>query len=354
MPEFGLAGAETMCENLTYELCKLGHDVTVISMYEYHSSITERLEKAGVDVRYLHKKAGIDLSMIGKIRRILSETKADVVHTHRYCAQYAIPAAIFAGVKHRVHTVHNVAEKENGKLARKLNKFFFKHFHVIPVALSELIRDTIVEEYGIEKCRIPVILNGIDLSRCILKDNYDYVGNFKILHIGRFSEQKNHIGLLQAFQIFHEKHSDSELWLIGDGEKRAETEKYVADNDLIPYVKFLGLQNNVYHFLHDADMFTLPSNYEGIPMTLIEAMGTGLPIVATAVGGVPDMLDRNSAILTNVDSKEIADAFEKYYYDENLRSKHGTEVTSHAKAFSSETMAEEYLKIYKTNGVNYE
>ena len=50
MPEFGLAGAETMCENLTYELIKLGHDVTVISMYDYHSAITERLEKSGIDV----------------------------------------------------------------------------------------------------------------------------------------------------------------------------------------------------------------------------------------------------------------------------------------------------------------
>jgi len=354
MPEFGLAGAETMCENLTYELCKLGHDVTVISMYEYHSSITERLEKAGVDVRYLHKKAGIDLSMIGKIRRILSETKADVVHTHLYCAQYAIPAAIFAGVKHRVHTVHNVAEKENGKLARKLNKLFFKHFHVIPVALSELIRDTIVEEYGIEKCRIPVILNGIDLSRCILKENYDYVGNFKILHIGRFSEQKNHIGLLKAFKLFHDKHPDSELWLIGDGENKTEIEEYVNDNALMPYVKFLGLQSNVYNFLHDADIFTLPSNYEGIPMTLIEAMGTGLPIVATAVGGVPDMLDKDSAILTNIDPKEVFVGFERYYLDKELRCEYGRAASNRAKDFSSMTMAKEYLKIYKTNGVNHE
>ena len=57
-------------------------------------------------------------------------------------------------------------------------------------------------------------------------------GNFKILHIGRFSEQKNHIGLLKAFKLFHDKHLESELWLIGDGEKRAEIEKYVKENSL--------------------------------------------------------------------------------------------------------------------------
>lgn len=346
MPEFGLAGAETMCENLTYELIKLGQDVTVVSMYDYHSAITDRLENAGVDIRYLSKKSGLDLSMIPKMKKVFKETGAQVVHTHRYCAQYAMPAAMLARVPIRVHTVHNVAQKENGKFARKLNKFFFKHCRLTPVALSELVRDSIVEEYGIKKDKIPVILNGIDLSKCIPKENYAVNGNFKILHIGRFSEQKNHIGLLKAFRLFCSKHSDSELWLIGDGDKKAEIEDFVRENGLEANVKFLGAQSNVYGYLHDADIFTLPSNYEGIPMTLIEAMGTGLPIVATAVGGVPDMLDGDSALLTAVDTDEIADAFEKYFLDEALRRQHGTNAKKRSVTFSSAKMAEDYQAVY--------
>lgn len=347
IPNFGIGGAEIMCENLTYELKKLGHDVTVISMYDYHSAITDRMEKAGIDIRYLNKNSGFDISMIRKIKKILKEVGADAIHTHLYCTKYAVPAAIMAGVKHRIHTIHNVAEKENGKLARKLNKFFFKHCGVIPVALSERIKDSIIKEYGIDKERIPVIYNGIDLTKCQPKTDYSVDGNFKILHIGRFSEQKNHIGLLQAFKLFHENHSDSELWLIGDGEKKAEIEKYVAENNLTSSVKFLGLQSNVYGYLHDADMFTLPSNYEGIPMTLIEAMGTGLPIVATAVGGIPDMLSNNkNALLVDISFEEIANAFEQYYLDENSRKNHGQHVKERSYMFSSVTMAKEYLKIY--------
>ena len=347
MPAFGLAGAEIMCENLIYELVKLGHNVTVISMYDYHSAITERLEKAGVDIRYFGKKSGFDFSMYNKMRRLLKEIKSDVVHTHLYSAQYAIPAAILAGVKHRVHTVHNVAEKENGRLARRLNKFFFKHCHLIPVALSELIRDSIVKEYKIENERIPVIYNGIDLSKCQPKTDYSVDGNFKILHIGRFSEQKNHWGLIKAFNDFNGKYPDSELWLIGDGEKKPEIEKYVKDNNLTSKVKFLGLQSDVYTFLHDADIFTLPSNYEGIPMALIEAMGTGLPIVATAVGGVPDMLNDENSLLVQTDVKKISEAFEKYYLSEDLRKLHGQTARRNANKFSSKTMAEEYCKIYR-------
>ena len=346
IPMFGLAGAETMCENLTYELVELGHKVTVISLYDYHSAITERLENAGVDIRYLGKKRGLDLSMIRKIKRVLKDTKADVVHTHLYSIEYAVPSAILAGVKHRVHTVHNVAEKENGKKARKLNKFFFKHCHVIPVALSELIRDSIAKEYGINKNKIPVIYNGIDLSKCVPKIDYSICGNFKILHIGRFSEQKNHIGLVKAFKLFHDKHINSELWLIGDGEKKAEIEKYVEDNGLVSSVKFLGLQSNVYGYLHDADIFTLPSNYEGIPMTLIEAMGTGLPIVATAVGGVPDMLNEESALLVSPEDNCICEAFEKYYESGYLRRLHGEKSMEKSNLFSSAVMAEKYSEIY--------
>lgn len=346
MPEFGLAGAETMCENLTYELIKLGHDVTVISMYDYHSAITERLEKSGIDVRYLGKKLGLDISMIPRIKKILKEVGADVVHTHRNCAQYAVPAAMLAGVKRRIHTVHNVAEKENGKLARKLNNFFFKHCHLIPVALSELIRDSIVKEYDINKDKIPVIYNGIDLSKCLPKTDYSIYGNFKILHIGRFSEQKNHVGLLRAFKIFHDKYSDSELWLIGDGEKKTEIENYVNENDLTSNVKFLGLQSEVHGFLHNADMFTLPSNYEGIPMTLIEAMGTGLPIVATAVGGVPDMLDNSNSILVNNNDIDISKGIECYYLNDALRRKHGCRAIEHSYSFSSTKMGAKYNDLY--------
>ena len=223
MPNFGLAGAETMCENLVYELKKLGHTVTVVSMYDFRSAITERLENAGVDIRYLGKKRGLDISMIGKIKKVLKEIRPDVIHTHRYCPQYAMPAAILAGVKGRVHTVHNIAEKENGRAGRKFNKFFFKHCGMIPVALSELVKDSIVAEYGVPEEKIPVVYNGSDLSKCTSKTDFSVEGNFKLLHIGRFSEQKNHNALIAAFQSFHAVHPNSELWLVGDGEKREDT-----------------------------------------------------------------------------------------------------------------------------------
>ena len=346
MPEFGLAGAEIMCETLTYELRKMGHRVIVVSMYDTRTPITERLESAGVDVRFLSKKAGLDLSLYGKLRKLFKEEKADVVHTHLYAPKYAFPAAMLAGVKIRVHTVHNVAEKEAGRADRKLNHFFFRRCGVVPVALSDLVCDSVVKVYAMDKDAVPVIQNGVDLSKCLPKKEYGRIGNFKILHIGRFSAQKNHDGLLRAFAQFHEKYPDSELWLIGEGETKESSQAFVAEQNLSESVKILGAQSRVHGFLHDADIFTLPSLYEGVPITLIEAMGTGLPIVATAVGGVPDMLDAESALLVPVDVEKIAQAFETYYLQDALRQSHGKEARKRAERFSSVTMAEKYSDLY--------
>ena len=81
-------------------------------------------------------------------------------------------------------------------------------------------------------------------------------------------------------------------------------------------------------------------------MTLIEAMGTGLPVVATRVGGIPDMLDDDSALLVPVDADAVAEAFEKYSCDEMLRQKNGLAAAARAARFSAQVMAENYLRVY--------
>jgi glycosyltransferase involved in cell wall biosynthesis len=348
MPEFGLAGAEIMCENLIYELVEQGEEVVVVSLYDYHSAITERLEKKNIKVIYLHKKPGLDFSMIIKLVKLFKIEKPDVIHTHRYVMQYAIPAAIITGIKQRVHTVHNVAKKENSNLARKVNFLFFKFAHVIPVALSEKIQKTIEEEYRINIKKIPVILNGIDLKKCLPKSSYNLNNPIRILHIGRFSEQKNHEGLVQAFALFVKLHPDSKLILVGDGEKKTHIENLVNEFNLSSKVLFCGIQSDIYGYLHDADIFILPSLYEGVPMTLIEAMGTGLPIVATAVGGVPDMLNNEKeALLTSKNVDELCAALNRFVEDQSFRELCGNNALKRSQLFASKYMADQYISIYK-------
>ena len=347
IPMFGMGGAEIMCETLSYQLKKQGIGVIVVSLYDFKSAITERMEQAGIDIRYMKKKSGFDLSMIWKLRELFKKEAPDVIHTHLSSALYAVPASVGLVVK-RIHTVHNIAEKELIKPVRWAYKFFYKHMGLIPVALSEQVKISIIEEYELEDTVVPVVYNGVDLSKCKEKVEYSIGERMKILHIGRFAEAKNHEGLLRAFRIFNEMYPESELWLVGDGALRSQIEAYVEENKLNKNVTFWGIQQEVYELLCSADVFCLPSIYEGMPMTIIEAMATGIPIVATRVGGIPDMVgDSESALLINVDVKELVDSLIMLINNAEKRAELGKQAKMQSKRFSAEIMGADYASIYK-------
>ena len=97
IPYFCFGGAETMCENLTYALGELGHDVVVVSLFDERTEISGRMEAAGVRIRYLSKKPGLDMSVVPKLTKIFREERPDVVHTHLNVILYAVMAARLAG-----------------------------------------------------------------------------------------------------------------------------------------------------------------------------------------------------------------------------------------------------------------
>ena len=156
------------------------------------------------------------------------------------------------------------------------------------------------------------------------------------------------MGLLRAFAEIQKVFPNSRLDLVGEGELRPDVEAEAARLGLQNRVRFLGSQSNVYPLLHQADVFLLPSEFEGMPMTLIEAMGTGLPIVATAVGGVPDMLtDGTSALLTPCDPDAVARACVSLLEREELRQQLGQAAKEQSIRFSAGFMAQEYVKVYE-------
>lgn len=351
IPYFCFGGAETMCESLTYELKKLGHQVCVVCLLPEQTPISRRMEEAGVRIIHLDKKLGLDLSMIPKLARLMKQEKPDVVHTHLNVIKYAAPAAKLAGVPVCVHTVHNVAQEEaEGRLQKITNRIFFCRGWAVPVALSPKVQKSIEAFYDMKPEQIPMIYNGIDLERCRIKENYA-AEELRLIHIGRFNAQKNHRGLLDAFALIQKKLPGCRLELLGDGELRAEVEAYVRELGISEQVFFRGNQPDVHPYLHDADVFLLPSKFEGMPMTIIEAMGTGLPVVATAVGGVPDMFtDGESGFLVSEDPQQIAEAILRLAESETMRRDMGQKARAESVRFSAAYMAKCYCDVYEKGG----
>lgn len=346
MPEFNLAGAEIMAENLIYGLSERGCDVVPVSFYRLSTPITQRLEKNGFPVVYLDKKQGFDPKLLRRLRTLIKRENPDVIHSHRHALPYAFLASGGRKVS-LVHTVHNIAQKEVPPFQQHLQWGMFRARNVTPVAISPLVKESILQRYNLPPSAVPLVYNGVNLKNCQPKTDYKLQGGGTILHIGRFSAQKNHLRLIDAFEQVHKQFPEVRLQLIGQGELESDVRCAVLKKELTPFVEFLGPQENVYPFLHAADVFVLPSDYEGMPVTLIEAMGTALPIVATRVGGVPDMITHEkSGLLTSCNAAEVASALVRLLTDENLRQTLGTSAQKDGARFSKEQMAQDYLEIY--------
>ena len=348
IPYFCFGGAEIMCENLTYALKNAGQEVFAVSLYHDRTPIARRMEEAGIRIVYLDKKLGLDLSMVPKLIKIIRRERPDVVHTHLDVIKYAVLAAKLAGVKKCVHTVHSLADREaEGRVQKIINGFYFRRGWSVPVALTPEVRNSVSEFYGLPLSRVPVIYNGIDLSRCVPKTTYETGETVTILHVGRFDVPKNHPGLLEAFRLLLETHPECRLRLVGDGELRPDMEKLAREKGIADFVEFCGMQSNVYPYLHDADIFTLPSIYEGNPMTIIEAMGTGLPIVASRVGSIPDMIsDGESGLLVEPEPQSICAGLTRLVGDAALRQRLGLAARKQSQTFSAEHMARDYISCY--------
>lgn len=346
IPDFPLGGAETMCQTLSCTLSAMGHSVTVVSLYRCDTILTKKLNNAKIPVYYLDKKPGLDLNCIPKLRKLIREQHPDVIHTHIHALKYAFAASLGLGIP-MLRTIHSIASQD-AEADTSINRFLFLHRFVTPVAISDAIAQTVSEYYRIPSHDIPVVLNGVDFSRSKPKQSYALQSPAQLIHVGRFCEVKNHECILHALAALKEKGCFPHLKLFGSGELLDTIRSLSHSLGLSDQVEFCGLTDNIYPYLSDADIFLLPSKWEGIPMSIIEAMGTGLPIIAANVGGIPDMLtDRKSGILISPDAQSLSSALTELLADADLRQHLGQAAKQASAAFSAEAMANDYLTLYQ-------
>ena len=333
-----------MCENLLLELKKRNHNVLAVSLYGDRTKITDRLLNSEIEVRFLNKKKGLDISIFEKLHRIIIEFRPDVIHTHLYALKYAAIARGWSKIP-VIHTLHSIAEKECSHIDKKINRVLYNYFNVIPVSLSSDIQKSVYSLYGLHYS--PVIYNGIDLRRCQEKDSYCLHDPIKIIHVGRFEDVKNHALIVQVAKRLRSRSICFEL--IGEGSLLDVIKGEVASMGLEDKFCFAGTTENVFPRLTSSDVFVLPSKFEGMPMTIIEAMGTGLPIIASNVGGVNEMIVNNeSGVLIQPTSDDLYEAILRVLNDDSFREKIGRKAFDNSKKFSVENMALEYEKLYQS------
>lgn len=288
------------------------------------------------------EKPGIGFKSAKKLKKIIMSEEPDVIHTHRSVMLSYYLA--FGFKKHSwryFHTVHNIASKEAGKYEIVLRKKYVRKGIIQHVGISNIVSNSIKDLYKKEPAA--TIFNGIDLPAISVKEK-----KFDFICVARFSKQKNHMLLLMAFSEFVEKHKTAKLLLVGEGELEEGCKRFVIKNKLEKNIFFYGASNNALELMNESKIFVLSSLYEGNPISILEAMSLGLPIVAPSVGGIPDVVvnDENGLLFELSNRKQLIDCMEKIYDNDHLFTKLSLNNIKKSKLFSMKECSEKYINLF--------
>jgi len=349
-------GLVNLINNMPAE--KYRHAIICASDY---TDFRKRINKADVAVFALHKKPGNDLGAYIRLWKLLRKLKPDIVHTRNLgTIEYVIPAML-AGVKCRVHGEHGRDMSDIDGTNKKyifLRRFYSIFLHRF-IALSKDLEQWLLNTVNIKRQKVVQLYNGVDLMRFngLLEEKalptgvpQIQVDDILIGTVGRLQAEKDQTTLIKAFaQVYASAEKNIKLLLIGDGPDKPQLEALVTENVLTDHVIFLGARNDIPELFSKLDIFVLPSRGEGISNTILEAMASGLPVIATRVGGNPELVEENkTGMLVPSDHPEkMANALHIYIKDMTLARKHGEAGRKRVETlFSMSNMVKNYTQVY--------
>lgn len=356
-------GMERMLVTLINQTCqRYRHAVICLEGY---GALRDQIEPDDVKCVALDKAPGKDWRCYFKLWRVLRNLKPDLVHTYNIGAVDVAPVARLAGVRRVVHAERgrDAADPRGESRKYRLLRRWLLPFIDRYLAVSTDLQNWLIEKVGIPSSRVVCIPNGIDVtafaaaaaegSARTLLGPFAPPGTVLIGTVGRLDAVKDQAGLIAAFRILcealpHERER-LRLVLLGEGSQRAALESRIARDGLLTQVRLLGNRSDVAALFAEFDVFALSSIAEGMPGVLLEAMASGLPVVATDVGGVGEVVVSGvtGTLVSASDPKALAVALRDYVLDEGLRTKHGAAGRERAVTrFSLQTMLSAYTELY--------
>jgi sugar transferase (PEP-CTERM/EpsH1 system associated) len=298
-----VGGLERNVVNQVREGQKLGQQVSIVCL-ERPGTLAGQVEALGGRVVSLNKRPGLRPGMILQARRALCELRPDVVHSHQLATLlYGGAAATSLGVPVVVHTEHGRERYATRLRTRVLGRTagrFCDVFYCLTADMAGEVRAARI----VPERKLRVIHNGIDVAKFQAATGDDLVATRAALGVpadapligtvGRLSEVKRQDVLLRAFARVRQAVPKAHLVLVGDGPLLSELQSLAAALDVADAVHFAGYQPHSGPFLRAMDVFALTSRSEGMPQAVLEASVIGLPVVASRVGGLPEVIEEGA------------------------------------------------------------
>lgn len=333
----------------------------VICMTDY-TDFRDRIERKDVEVFALHKQPGQDFGLYVRLYRLLRRLRPQLLHSRNLATVEGQLPAWLARVPCRVHGEHGwdiVDPDGNNKKYQWLRRLFIPFVHRY-VPLSRELERYLTEKVGVPEYKVTRIYNGVDTQRFnpegvrSLPESFGQAQDLIVIGtVGRMHGVKDQLTLVRAFtrltEMVPEAKDRLRLVLVGDGPLRVQAEAVLSEYEVRAAAWLPGEREDIPDILRAMDLFVLPSSAEGISNTVLEAMASGLPVVATAVGGNPELVREGEcgALVPPGDAAAMADVLATYVRDPVRLRAHGEAARARAEThFSLAGMLDRYTRLY--------
>ncbi len=348
--DFG--GLETLLVDCINRMPAHKYRHAIVCLTDY-TAFADKITQPGVELFALNKAPGLGLGTHAALFKLLRRLRPAILHTYNLSAiEYNFSAAL-AGVPIRIHAEHGrdagdpqgLNRKHN--LLRRLMSPFVDRY--VPVSLD--LQRWLTGVVGIAERKTLMINNGVDTTH--FRPAQESPAQFVIGTVGRVQDVKNQAALIDAFialrALLPDQHERLRLVIVGDGPLRANLAAQVRAADLSDVVLLTGARSDIADLMRGFSLFALSSVAEGTPVTLLEAMACSLPVVSTAVGGIPELVDDgvSGTLVPAGDIGAMAAALARYADDSALAARHGFAARARIEAHNSvAAMVHSYVALY--------
>ncbi|WP_019623922.1 TIGR03088 family PEP-CTERM/XrtA system glycosyltransferase [Thioalkalivibrio thiocyanoxidans] len=360
-----VGGMENGLVNLLNHMPAERYRHAIICMTDY-TRFSERLQRDDVGLHALQKREGKDLGVHRRLWRLLRELRPAIVHTRNLATLEAQITATLAGVRTRVHGEHgwDVADLDGSRDKHRYMRRLVRPLVGRYIALSQHQVDYLQQRVGVGPERLTHICNGVDTRHFHPREGVrtgpwpsDFAGPEDIVigSVMRMQAVKAPLDLVEAFIALRERapvpFHRLRLVIVGDGPLREHAVERLKAAGVAAQTWLPGAREDVAGCLRAMDLFVLPSLAEGICNTILEAMASGLPVIATEVGGNPDLVapGQTGTLVPAGTPDALAGAIGDCLANPDARKRTGQAARARAEAeFSMDAMVEGYLGVYDT------
>jgi sugar transferase (PEP-CTERM/EpsH1 system associated) len=358
---FDFGGLENGVVNLINFLPPERFRHAVIALTEA-SGFQARLARPDISVHALDKRPGKDPLAYFRLFRLLRSLRPAIVHTRNFATLDCMPVARLAGVSRGIHGEHGWdvfdpdGTRRRYRAVRRLLNPMVDRF----VAVSREIEQWLTGIVGIRASKVVRICNGVDTrrfapaagaARVLVPRSWREPGTVVIGTVARMAAIKDPLNLVRAFIALRSAPGGraARLVFVGDGDLKSAAEQLLRDAGALEAAWLAGARDDVPQLLREMDVFALGSRREGISNTVLEAMASGLPVVATATGGNMELVrdGESGRLVPPADSAALAAALLGYVADPQLRAAHGHRARQLAEhEYSLRIMVDAYASLY--------